>query len=72
MFTDKGVNPITSIEKKIKVEALINMVLTITTRNKVLENVAFKDKETLKTKLTIEWLEEKQIQKSLKATIHDL
>jgi hypothetical protein len=48
------------------------MVVMITTRNKVLENVAFKDKETLKTKLTIKWVEQKQIQKSLKATIHDL
>ncbi len=39
-------------------KALVNMILVITTRSKVLENVAFKEKDPLKTKSTIEWVEE--------------
>jgi hypothetical protein len=37
------------------------MVLTIITMNKVLENVAFKDKEPLKSKLITKWEEEERL-----------
>jgi hypothetical protein len=44
MFKDKGVHLVVDSNPK-KDKSFVNMVLTIiTTRNKVLENVAFKDK----------------------------
>jgi hypothetical protein len=39
-------------------KASVNMILVTTTGSKVLENVAFIQKEPLKTKSTIEWVEE--------------
>jgi hypothetical protein len=39
-------------------KALVNMILVITTRSKVLENVAFIEKGPLKTKSIIELVEE--------------
>jgi len=44
-------------------EALVNIVLAIDNESKVPKNMAFKDKEPLKTKSIIEyWVEEKQLQ----------
>jgi hypothetical protein len=43
-----------------KEEIAINMVLTITTRIQILENVVFKEKKPFKTKRLVDWQEEKK------------
>jgi hypothetical protein len=49
MFKDKTANLVANGKAK-KGKFSINMILAFTTRNKVPKNVAFKDKEPLKTK----------------------
>jgi hypothetical protein len=55
-----------------KEEAIINMVLGVTTRNKVPKIVAFKEKEPQKEKFAHDWKEEEKFQKSFEATIKEM
>jgi hypothetical protein len=45
------------------------MVLTITTKSKLLEMVASKEKEPWKMKIVVDWIEEKKFQKSFEVSI---
>jgi len=49
-----------------KDDVAINMVLAITTRNQIPENVVFKEKEPLKNKSLANWQEKEKLQCSLK------
>ncbi len=48
------------------------MVQTMTIKNKVLETLAFKEKEPYKTKLAQDWKEEENLQKKIETTIKEM
>lgn len=53
-------------------KVVVNMVLTITTKRKLLEMVAFKEKEPWKMKIVVDWIEEKKFQKSFEVIIQEI
>jgi hypothetical protein len=54
-----------------KEDIVVNMVLAITTRNHIFENVVFKEKP-LKNKSLVDWQEEKKFQRSFERPIKDI
>jgi hypothetical protein len=68
MVITKGIVYLTSKSEK-KENVLVNMVLEITIRIKVLKNVAFKDKEQLKSIEVTNWAIKKKLQKFLEVII---
>lgn len=72
MFKDTT-NSSKAKRKPMKEDPLVNMVISIITRNKVLENVAFKHKKKpFKSKSIIKWEEEEKLQKSFEVVIHNM
>jgi hypothetical protein len=55
-----------------KENVAVNMVLAITTRTQILENVIFKEKEPLKNKRLADWQEEEKLQHSFEEAIKDI
>ncbi len=60
------------IAKPKELKVVGNMVLTITTKSKLLEMVAFKEKEPWKMKIVVDWIEEKKFEKSFEITIQEI
>jgi len=55
-----------------KDDVVVNMVLTITTRNYIPKNVVFKEKEPFKNKSLVDWQKEKRLQHSFEEAIKDI
>ncbi len=67
MFREKAM--ITTPKKE---DVVVNMVLVITTRSQIPENVVFKEKKPFKNKSLADWQEEKKFQCSFEGAIKDI